>query len=146
HKGGKMNRIRLAAFSACAVLLATLATSSPAAAASGQATYLSLGDSLSQGIQPDASGANVETNQGYPDQLFQIEQSKFTKLHLFKLGCPGETTTTMINGGLCPYELGSQLADAVDFIQGHRNRMAFVTLDVGANDVNVCAPLDPVTG
>jgi lysophospholipase L1-like esterase len=142
-----MNRLRLAAFSACAVLLATLATSAPAVADNNQLAYLSLGDSLSQGVQPDATGASVETNQGYPDQLLPIEQAKFTQnLHLFKFGCPGENTTTMINGGLCPYDTGSQLSDAVDFLKGHQDRMAFVTLEIGANDVNVCAPLDPVTG
>ena len=32
--------------------------------------YLALGDSLSQGVQPDAAGASVETGQGYADQLY----------------------------------------------------------------------------
>jgi lysophospholipase L1-like esterase len=144
-----MNRLRLATLSVAVVLLTTLATSAPAAAANGNSdhtVYLSLGDSLSQGVQPDATGASVETNQGYADQLFQIEQSRFTDLHLFKMGCPGETTTTMIAGGICTYDLGSQLAEAVDFLNGHRNHMAFVTLDIGGNDLNNCAPIDPISG
>jgi lysophospholipase L1-like esterase len=144
-----MNRLRLAALSVCAGLFTTFATSAPVAAAggtSGTTWYLSLGDSLSQGVQPNAAGVSVITNQGYADQLFQIEQAKFSKLTLVKMGCPGENTTTMIHGGLCTYEFGSQLADAVDFLSAHRNHMAFVTLDIGGNDLNICAPLDPATG
>jgi lysophospholipase L1-like esterase len=98
-------------------------------------------------VQPDATGASVITDQGYSDQLFQIEQAG-SKLKMVKMGCPGENTTTMINGGLCPYELGSQLAQAVDFLANHANHIAFVTLAIGANDVNNsnCITIDPTTG
>jgi len=33
--------------------------------------YLSLGDSLAAGVQPDASGASVRTSAGYADQLYR---------------------------------------------------------------------------
>jgi lysophospholipase L1-like esterase len=43
----------------------------------------------------------------------------------------------MLSGGkFCPYA-GTQLADAVKFIKTHK--VAFVTLDIGANDVDRCA-------
>ena len=42
----------------------------------------------------------------------------------------------MITGGVCAYPLHSQLAQAVDFLQTHR--VAFVTLDLGANNVLRC--------
>jgi hypothetical protein len=34
--------------------------------------YLSLGDSLSAGVQPDASGQSLPTNEGFTDQLYAM--------------------------------------------------------------------------
>jgi len=42
-------------------------------------------------------------------------------------------------GGGCSYAGGSQLAAAVNFLETHR--VAFVTLDIGANDVDHCISL-----
>jgi lysophospholipase L1-like esterase len=100
--------------------------------------YLSLGDSLAQGVQPNASGASVRTQQGYADQLSASLRSSQPGLRLVKLGCPGETTATMINGGICTYPGGSQLADAVRFLHAHRARVSLITIDIGANDPNSC--------
>ena len=100
--------------------------------------YLSLGDSLAQGVQPNASGANVRTRQGYADQLSAALRSSQPGLRLVKLGCPGETTATMINGGICTYPGGSQLATAVRFLRAHRAHLSLVTIDIGANDPNSC--------
>jgi len=97
--------------------------------------YLSLGTSLAVGIQPDANGVNQLTNEGYADQLHDIVAPEFRKLKLTKLGCPGETTTSMISGGNCDYEQGSQLAQAVEFLHAHKDKVAIVTIDVGVNDV-----------
>jgi hypothetical protein len=44
----------------------------------------------------------------------------------------------MINGGICHYPAGSQLAAAVGFLQAHRGRVLLVTLDIGANDPEDC--------
>jgi len=104
----------------------------------GPVYYLSLGDSLAQGVQPDQNGNDQETNQGYADDLFATEQANIPGLRLVKLGCPGETTTSMIHGGVCPYHLRSQLADAALFLLTHRGRVAFVTIDIGANNVDGC--------
>jgi lysophospholipase L1-like esterase len=100
--------------------------------------YLSLGDSLSRGVQPDADGRSVMTDQGYADDLFQLEQPNFKRLQKVLLGCPGESTGTMINGGICAYPLGSQLAQAVNFLRHHRKNTVFVTIDIGANNVDGC--------
>jgi lysophospholipase L1-like esterase len=100
--------------------------------------YLALGDSLSQGVQPDAAGASVETQQGYPDQLYAALRRSHPALQLVKLGCPGETTSTMINGGICRYPGGSQLAGAVAFLRAHRGHMFLITIDIGANDPESC--------
>jgi lysophospholipase L1-like esterase len=100
--------------------------------------YLSLGDSLSQGFQPDASGRSVKTPYGYADQFYAALRVRHPGLRLVKLGCGGETTATMINGGICPYPGGSQLAAAASFLHAHRRRMTLITLDIGANDPNSC--------
>jgi len=103
--------------------------------------YLSLGDSLAQGVQPNAAGTDVETSQGYADQLYTALKATNPALKLDKLGCPGETTTSMINGGLCTYPDTSQLAQAVAFLKAHLGHVQLVTIDIGANDLNPCIAL-----
>jgi lysophospholipase L1-like esterase len=106
-------------------------------AAAGPTYYVALGDSLAVGLQPSASG-DVPTNQGYADDLYAQFSTRIPGLSLTKLGCPGETTSSMIQGGVCGYyPVGSsQLDAAVSFLQTHE--VAFVTLDIGANDVDGC--------
>ena len=100
--------------------------------------YLALGDSLSQGVQPDPAGASVKTRDGYADQLYADLHRHVPGLRLADLGCPGETTATMIHGGICSYRAGSQLAAAVRFLRAHRGHVPLITLDIGANDPNSC--------
>jgi lysophospholipase L1-like esterase len=118
-----------------------LGSAGSAAAASGTGVdnaktyYLSLGDSLAAGVQPIGDpNAAFRTNQGYAEQLLVTARARYPKLALEKLGCPGETTTTLINGGICSYTHGSQLDEAVAFLRGHRQFVAFITIDIGAND------------
>jgi lysophospholipase L1-like esterase len=106
-----------------------------ASGAEGPRYYLALGDSLAVGIQP-VGGVNRATNRGYADDLHALYRLRMPGLKLAKLGCSGETTTTMITGGVCAYPLHTQLAQAVDFLQ--TRRVAFVTLDLGANNVLRC--------
>ena len=127
-------RIRLVSLSVLLLLLG-----SALARAAAQPYYLALGDSLAQGVQPSASGEDISTNQGYADDLYALFRARVRGLRLAKLGCSGETTTTMIHGGICTYAEGSQLAAAVSFLETHR--VAFVTLDIGANDIDNCASL-----
>jgi len=120
--------------------------SSPVPAASSPARhggapvayYLALGDSLSQGVQPDPAGASTETGDGYADQLYAVLRVRQPGLRLVKLGCPGETTASMINGGVCSYPGGSQLAAATSFLRAHRSRVSLITIDIGANDEGSC--------
>ncbi len=78
--------------------------------------YLALGDSLARGVQPLPNGTLVETNQGYVDDLYGALRLKHPFLQLKKLGCSGETTTTMLSGGgPCFYPAGSQLEQAIAF-------------------------------
>ncbi len=100
--------------------------------------YLALGDSLSQGVQPDAAGVSVPTQDGYANQLYGMLRRGQPGLRLVKLGCPGETTGTMIHGGICRYQAGSQLAAAAGFLRAHRGHVPLITLDIGANDPYSC--------
>ena len=118
-----------------------LAATHGAKATTASSFYLSLGDSLAQGVQPNAQGVSMETNQGYPDQLFTALHLGNPTLKLVKLGCPGETTVTMIDGGICSYSTGSQLKQAVAFLAQHKGHVQLVTIDIGANDLNPCLGL-----
>jgi lysophospholipase L1-like esterase len=106
-------------------------------AAVGPTYYLALGDSLAQGVQWSASG-DIATNEGYADDLYAQFSKSIPGLALAKLGCSGETTSSMIHGGVCDNypEGSSQLDAAIIFLQTHQ--VAFVTLDIGANDVDGC--------
>jgi lysophospholipase L1-like esterase len=132
------------------VTTAAMAGAAPALAAhhpiatTSATYYLSLGDSLAQGVQPNKSGVSVETNQGYANQLFTALHSGSPTLKLVKLGCPGETTATMINGGICTYPAGSQLKQAAAFINKHGKSIQLITIDIGANDLNPCLALTTI--
>jgi lysophospholipase L1-like esterase len=118
---------------------ALTACSSPAAKPPPPSSYyLALGDSLSRGVQPDAAGASVETGQGYPDLVYATLLASHPALRLVRLGCPGETTKTMMHGGICHYSAGSQLAAATAFLRAHRGHVFLVTIDIGANDLEDC--------
>ncbi len=142
-----ISRLRLPlAIAAAAALTAcsgSATSNRPHASPAPPTYYLALGDSLSQGVQPDAAGASVETRDGYPDQLYAMLRRSHPTLELVKLGCPGETTTTMINGGICRYPGGSQLKAADAILRAHRGRVLLVTIDIGANDPEQCTGGDP---
>ena len=136
-------RKRLAVSLSVATALGTVAllVASPAGATSGSPYYLSLGDSLAQGVQPNAAGQSEITDQGYPDDLYSIERLRIHGLQLEKLGCPGETTTSMIKGGVCvgayaPFD--DQIDAAAAFLKTHD--VALVTIDIGANNIDDCLP------
>jgi lysophospholipase L1-like esterase len=122
------------------VLASALWRAAPVDAAPKPTTYyLSLGDSLAQGSQPRGGD-----NQGYANQLFkQAGNAGGEHLRLVKLGCFGENTASMIGDStdsLCPdaYDTGSQLGDAVEFLDEHPGQIAFITIDIGSNDIFAC--------
>lgn len=101
---------------------------------------ISLGDSLSVGVQPNGSGVLLPTGDGYSDQLFDMIKPDFEaggpnrELRLIKLGCPGETVDDMLNGSNCLYVAGSQLEAAVDFLDDNKDKVYLLTIDIGGND------------
>lgn len=147
---GRLRRAVTAALLVAATLGFTAAPVS--AAAPGQRDqggstpgyYLALGDSLAAGYQT-LPGGGLEVGHGYAQDIARTLASRAAEQHrpfdFTDLGCPGETTETMINGG-CPFPhpyRDSQLAEAVAFLRAHHQDSVVVTLDIGANDVDGCA-------
>ncbi len=97
--------------------------------------YLALGDSLTFGYQPD-----LNYDDGYVDDYYSdLQNSGVSKIA--NLGCPGESSTTMIKGG-CPVPLlrkfpylGSQLNAALFYLAHYAGQVSPVTLDIGSNDI-----------
>jgi lysophospholipase L1-like esterase len=101
--------------------------------------YLALGASASVGVQPSsAAPGGRPTDDGYADDLAVSARSTWPGLELTKLGCPGETTATMISGGdRCRYVHGSQLSEAEAFLRDHPSTR-LITIDLGFNDIRAC--------
>ncbi|WP_150237000.1 GDSL-type esterase/lipase family protein [Nocardiopsis quinghaiensis] len=117
-------------------------------AATAPSYYLSLGDSLAVGVQPDENGQPEETPDGYTDILHRTLYDSDSTLRHERAGCGGEDTTTFVEGGLpdCEerYESGSQLEEAEAFLAEHGGRVDLVTLTIGANNFTDC--VDGVRG
>ncbi|GAC1360031.1 MAG: hypothetical protein NVS4B11_17140 [Ktedonobacteraceae bacterium] len=97
--------------------------------------YLALGDSLAFSYQPD-----LNYDDGYVDDFYSNLQSHGVKA-IANLGCPGESSTTLINGG-CPVPflrkfpyLGAQLNAALSYLAAYPGQVSPVTLDIGSDDL-----------
>ena len=126
------------------LVLAVVLVNAPRAWAHEGPYYLALGDSLAVGIQPDANGFYKPTAQGYADDLHALYRARLPGLQLVKLGCSGETTSSMISGleSPCSYPAGSQLRQAIAFLQSHPHRVVLITLDIGGDNLLGCLRLD----
>ncbi|MGH9008084.1 MAG: neocarzinostatin apoprotein domain-containing protein [Acidimicrobiales bacterium] len=113
----------------------------PPPAPTGPSTryYLALGDSL-------ATGFGVPRGQGYADDLAAHDGTSIPGLQEMDLGCAGETTATFLSGGHCQYAQGGQLAAAETFLRSHQGQVAFVTIDIGGDDITGCATTSPTLG
>ncbi|MCH8270702.1 MAG: SGNH/GDSL hydrolase family protein [Planctomycetes bacterium] len=124
--------------------------------------YLSLGTSLSAGTLADVDGISQPfTNKSFTDRLYPRLRKHFGgQLEHVKLGCPGETSNSMMTGmfvlgaddppdgnafmnaptpSVCSdsgpfpiYASGTQLGDALATLDSER--VELVTIDMGAND------------
>jgi lysophospholipase L1-like esterase len=125
------------------------ASAPPPRSAASSGYYLSLGDSLAFGYQPDlvaAGDLNAADYRGYAEDFAAMRPN----LQLVNFGCPGETTGSLLHGG-CPWPgtlhdsygaAPSQFAAAVGFLQAHGAQTALISVDIGSNDllalVNSC--------
>lgn len=108
---------------------AALVGTASAAAAVETTYYVSVGDSAAAGFEPIGRFSH-----GYANQLYREVREENPGLRLIKLGCPGELIHTMIHGGICPYPMGSQLNEAIDFLRSHQGQIEFITINIGGND------------
>ena len=106
------------------------------------ASYLALGDSVAFGFQPGKGKTN-----GYVGRVWRDRRQEIPGLSLRNVSCIGETSRSMITGerSSCHYAAGSQLDAAVSFLEAHPGEVAFITIDIGGNDV-VARCLDFNTG
>jgi lysophospholipase L1-like esterase len=88
--------------------------------AEGAVYYLALGDSLAANVGAPAA------QDGYVSRLHRwLEERDGRRYGLLNLGVPGESSGSLLAGG--------QLDEALGFLAA--NRVAYITVDVGANDL-----------
>ncbi len=104
---------------------------------------LSLGDSLAYG-----TGASVPAND-YVNLVAGHEAGRIPGLQVENLACGGATTNSMMDASdpvnvLCkdeglPYsDTGTQLGAAESFLRAHVGQVPYITIDIGANNVQGC--------
>lgn len=101
--------------------------------------YLALGDSLAAGYQP---GQGDDKTGGY---VGQVAAKVGSGAPLTNLACSGETSVSYLDNSRC-FPGSSQDAAAVQFLKGKAGTPGVITIDIGANDVQVCVKggqLDP---
>jgi lysophospholipase L1-like esterase len=118
------------------------ASATPDGSANAMGYYLALGDSLAAGYQP---GQGDDKAGGYTGPVLDAIQASTPKTRLVNLACSGETTTTMVSGGRCAYDEGSQLDQALEFLHAHGKYTRVVTVQIGANDVQRCVSRSPLS-
>jgi lysophospholipase L1-like esterase len=140
-----MRRLAAVLLSTVCVVLGVFAAAAPASAAPRHSYYLSLGDSLAFGYQPNLVAAG-DVDPAHYRSYAEYYALLHPRLTLVNYGCSGETTDSMINGG-CPWlqkglplhdsygAAPSQLAAASAFLEAHGAQTSLVTIDIGSNDL-----------
>ncbi|WP_026911266.1 SGNH/GDSL hydrolase family protein [Patulibacter minatonensis] len=114
---------------------------------------VSLGDSLSRGVQPLAAGGGLRTtDRGYAPRLAAALRARHGEVRLVEAGCPDADTDTLLRGGRCapraavPYANDgpstSQVTWAARRLRERGDAPTLVTLDVGGNDLLPCLNAD----
>ena len=133
-----MRNMRLAPVAMALLVAGGIATAVDSAVQASEETtyYVAMGDSLAAGWQPIGDPQNDHlTRASYPDQLWLMARQHYRDLQLVNLACPGENTETIrLDNGRCEYQHGSQLGEALAFIEEHHDQMAFITIDIGFAD------------
>jgi lysophospholipase L1-like esterase len=153
----------LACCIAAGAALAALVFAPAAGAFKLGSTYLALGDSLTYGYHQAQFASELKSKrfvepttfeEGYVNDFGAMLKLANPKLQIINLGCPGETTETLIKGsgaaGYCaggptgtpfpypflhhPYTTGSQLSEALKILAENHD-VSPISLDIGSNDV-----------
>jgi len=102
----------------------------PAGAATSPLYYVAMGDSLGAG-----AGASPGSN-AYVNRIYQHELARIPGLQLHNISCGGATTGSVLNGPGCGST--TQIEQAKAFLKAHAGHVAFLTIDIGGNDVAGC--------
>ena len=120
---------------------------------------LALGDSLAAGYEPSfgTSLPPINPSSGYRDHgypgSYAADLAGTRGLRLVDLGCPGETTASMLGipaQHQCAllyatdFAAQSQLVAAETFLSHHRGQVALVTIDIGVNNLLHCVSASQV--
>jgi lysophospholipase L1-like esterase len=105
--------------------------------------YVSLGDSLAAGMQPDARGVDNPTDQGYASVLGDRLAKVYPGLRTRRLSCGGARTGTLMTGsaGCQRKSQPGQLLQAERLMAAQD--VPLVTVNIGDNDVEGCIDFDP---
>ena len=130
------HRARRARVLVAAITLATAAVSGGliGATRAGAATpvyYVAMGDSLGAGV-----GASPGSN-AYVQLVYQHELARIPGLQLENFSCSGATTGSVLHSHACGASV-TQLEQATSFLAAHPGQIAFLTIDIGGNDVDGC--------
>lgn len=112
----------------------TTVAATPDPAITAARVYVALGDSLTAGYQRSTGDAK---DAAYPALLAEDLAARGIDLTVTNLACTGETSSELIDGGRC-LAAPSQLGRAEGTIADAGDRLALVTVFIGANDVLRC--------
>jgi lysophospholipase L1-like esterase len=112
------------------------------------AYYLAIGASSSTGIEPTGipGHRSRHTQDGYTNDVVQLEGYKGVALTLTEIGCPGETVQTILDTkekDHCYNLPVTQLTKAFSFFQANPGP-GLVSIDLGFNDIRPCLSPDVV--
>ncbi|MHB8221120.1 MAG: GDSL-type esterase/lipase family protein [Acidimicrobiales bacterium] len=135
--------VALAAVSVATVVFAALRVVGPAAGAStrGRAASVvgpgpwyavALGASLAAG-----SGASTLSHD-YVSDVAVAESTRFPGLSVDNVSCGGDTVYAVLHGDHCRPAGRTQLGDAVSFLESHPGHVAYITIDIGADEILPC--------
>ncbi len=110
-------------------------TPSESPSSADEPLYVALGDSLAAGYQP---GGSELRDSAYPALATSRLAGDGADLRLENLGCSGETTTSLLEGGKCDFDEGSQIAQAEKVLAAAEGDVGLVTIDIGGNDLLRC--------
>lgn len=125
-------------------------STSPKQDAGKSLVYFSLGDSLSQGVQPTNNfGGFKNTDDGYSQKLIEKLGNEYPGAKLVLAGCGGATTRSLIEGGKScqpqasvPYRnrdrTSGQLRWITDSLKTRGESPNLVSLSIGGNDLLSC--------
>jgi lysophospholipase L1-like esterase len=132
----------VAALTIAPVLIALPTAPAGAAAAGSHASVpppgpgpwyaLALGASTTAGTGASSQAAD------YVHQVANAQSARFSGLTVDDVACGGDTVAELINGDHCRPAGQTQLGDGVAYLNANVGHMAYITLEIGGNDILAC--------